>query len=472
MLDALFRARSIAVIGASRGMTPAGMPKLGTAVLSGLIDHGFEGKIYPVNPREPKLMGHRCYANVRDIPGDVDLGLMLVPAEACVQAMDDCAAKGMRAAVVFAAGFAEAGETDLQTRLVAAARTGAIRLCGPNTNGLVNTGRRLFANTSDVLGFQPFPAGDIAVIAQSGGVAGSLIGRAIEDGAGISHWVTTGLEADLTVADYLDYLVDQDSAKVFALFLEGIRDASKFLAACRKAARARKPIVVYKLGLSEVAAAASISHTGALTGSDRVFEGICRQYGLVRVDDLTDLLPTAKTFAWLRGKLPRGNRVGVISPSGGIIGVAADECRRCGLDIPALEPAAQQEVRRVLPSFAWARNPIDLTQQIRATPGSFQNVTRTVLRQDYIDGILVLVTMVVEPRAASYASEIGRVAAETEKPVVAAWIGPESLASEAHAVLRQSRAPNFFSVRAAVNALSALVGYRAFIDRRAAAAAE
>jgi acyl-CoA synthetase (NDP forming) len=464
-LDSLFHPRSVAVIGASSELSATSAVKMGTAALQYLVEHRFPGKIYPVNPSRQEVMGLPCYARVQDIPGAVDLAVLVLPAEACPQAMEDCVAKGVRAAIVLSSGFAEAGEVVLQERLVEIARRGGIRFCGPNTAGLVEVHEKLTASISMVCALNPFLEGEIAFITQSGALGGSMLSRAMEQGIGFSHWISTGNEADLDTADYLDYLIEQDSVKVFALFLEGVRNSQKFLEACRKAAMARKPIIVYKTGRSAVGAAAAQSHTGALAGSDRVFDAICKQYGLIRVDDVADLFAVALTFNWIGSKLPKGSRMGIVSASGGICGVGADECFRAGLEVPELSEAAKAELHRFVPAFASVRNPVDVTGQIRASTTGYQDTVRTILGQDYIDGLLLLVTMAAEPRASFYGVEISKLAQEAEKPVLVAWTGALSLAEKGYPMLSQNHVPNFLTVRQAVTAMRALVDYSAFLDR-------
>jgi len=459
-LQVLFKPRSVAVVGASRGVTPTGAPKLGTAAMKNLVEHGFAGAIYPVNPKESELFGRACTARVADIHGPVDVALIVVPAEACVQALRDCAAKGVRAAIVMSAGFAEAGHTALQDELGAVARAAGIRLVGPNTAGFVDFHHQFAATISMVGEMQPFRSGGVAFITQSGALGGSMLGRGMEDGVGFSHWVTTGNQADLGAADYLDALVDDPEAKVFALFLESVTDAPRFIAAAQKAARAGKPVIVYKSGASAVGAASSASHTGALAGSHAVFSAMCRQHGLIQVDDLAELLPLAKTFAWLGERLDlrsqRARRVAIVSASGGICGVAADECERAGLLVPELSRERQAQIRAFVPEFASVRNPIDVTGQIRSSATGYQDTVRAVLDDENIDAVLLLVTMAAEPRASFYGREIGALSQAANKPLVVTWAGPLSLAQQGYPMLGQAHVPTFESTRAGVQALKAV----------------
>ena len=237
-LQPLFQPKSVAVVGASRGLTATGAPKLGTAAMKNLLDHGFAGALHPVNPKETELFGRRCVARVADIEGPVDCAVIVVPASACVDAMRDCAAKGVRAAIVMSSGFAEAGEVGLQEELARVAREAGIRWVGPNTAGFVDFHHPFAATISMVGDMQPFVRGGVAFITQSGALGGSMLGRGMEQGVGFSNWVTTGNQADLSAADYLEHLVDDPNARVFALFLESVSDPPRFLAACAKAARA------------------------------------------------------------------------------------------------------------------------------------------------------------------------------------------------------------------------------------------
>jgi len=253
---------------------------------------------------------------------------------------------------------------------------------------------------------------------------------------------------------------------VIALFLEGVRDADGFVRAAEKAAALGKPIVVYKTGASDVAAESVASHTGALAGSDRVFDGICRQYGVIRVDDVSELFSMAQCFAWLGTKLPKGPNVAVISASGGVCGVAADELDMVGLAVPELSDETQEKMRGFTPSFAALRNPVDVTGQIRSFADGYQNVVRTAAQDDTIDAVLLLVTMAAEPRATFYGTEIPKLAEEIDKPIIVSWVGALSVAQTGYPMLSAARVVNFQTVRQATKALAAVRFYRSFLERK------
>tara|TARA_B100000427_G_scaffold326716_1_gene335905 strand:+ start:579 stop:1985 length:1407 start_codon:yes stop_codon:yes gene_type:complete len=464
----MIRARSIAIVGASQTKNAAGGDKLGTVAMNYLLAHNYPGKVYLVNPKETEIRGMPCYPDLAAIPDEVDLALIAVPSKASVSVMKECGTKGVKNAIVLASGFGEAGEPELEAELLAAAREGGVRFCGPNTNGLISIVNNMVCCTSMVCAMESFNKGNIAFLTQSGAVGGSMLGIGTEEEGGFSHWISVGNETDLQVADYMDFLVDDPDTKVFALFMEGIRDPDKFTQALAKAAKVGKPVIIYKIGLSEVSAAAAASHTGAMVGSDAVFDAVCKKYGVVRVDDASDLLPTAITFSRLLDKLPRGPRMGLIGPSGGICGVCADECHRFGLDVPALPQEAQDILKQFIPPFGALRNPVDVTQQIRATPTGYQDTIRTVLEQDCIDGLFLLVTMVGEPRASFYTEIFTEAARATDKPVIVGWTGAPSLAAKAIPQMKKNQVPIYFSARGAVKAMRALLDYRHFLDARGA----
>lgn len=465
MLDSLFHPRSVAVIGASQGVTATGSVKIGTAAFKYLIEHGFKGTIYPINPKEKELMGLKCYQSINDVPGDVDLACIVVPSKACIATMKECAEKGVKTAVVFASGFAEAGDKALQDELLTIARKANIRFVGPNTAGIINVSEHLISSISMSCEMNPFREGGIAFITQSGALGGSMLSRGMDEGVGFSYWVSTGNEADIETADYINYFVEDDKVKVITLFTEGVRDGKKFMSACLSAARAKKPILIYKTGLSEVSVAAAASHTGAMAGSDEIFDKVCKQCGIIRVDDVAELFPLATVFNWVGDRLPQGNRVAIVSASGGICGVGADECFLSGLEIPELTDVCKEKIRSFIPAFGAVRNPVDCTGQIRSSGTGYQDTVKCLMGEDYIDEMLILITMAAGARAEFYGREISNIAKDATKPIIVAWTGALSLANDGYPLLSRNMIPNFLTVRGAVKAMKALTDYRTYIDR-------
>ncbi|MFN8511968.1 MAG: acetate--CoA ligase family protein [Chloroflexia bacterium] len=456
-LDAVRRMlnpRSIAVIGASTSRA-----RQGGRLFHYLIKHGFGGALYAVNPGASEVQGKPSYPTIAALPEVPDLACIMVPAGAVAGVLEQCGAKGIGAAIVYTAGFGETGEAGQaeQERLLAVARAHNIRLCGPNTAGVVHAAAGTCAAFGMAFEVERMPPGEIAFLTQSGALGGSLLSRAWAQGIGFSHWVCTGNEADLTLSDYLAALVEDPATKVIAVFMEAARDPAGFLAACRRARELGKPVVVYKTGASEVGRRAVQSHTGSLAGDDAVYDAAFRATGVVRVHDLQSLVDAAVALAWQ--PLPRGPRIGVVSASGGACSVIADECARHGLELPALLEETERRVREIIPPFGASKNPIDVTMQITVKPGMVGQVAALLLAEEQIDAVLVMMTTNADPPALEVARGVAAAAAGSDKPVVVARTGAEFLAPDSIAFYQEARIPLFPMPDRAVRAIKAMVDY-------------
>jgi acyl-CoA synthetase (NDP forming) len=456
-LDAVRRIlspRSIAVVGASTSRA-----KQGGRLFHYLIKHGFAGALYAVNPGASEVQGRPSFPSVAALPEVPDLACIMVPAGAVAGALAECGAKGIGAAIVYTAGFGETGEAGLveQERLLAVARAHNIRLCGPNTAGVVNAAAGTCAAFGMAFEVERMPPGEIAFLTQSGALGGSLLSRAWAQGIGFSHWVCTGNEADLTLSDYLAALVEDPATRVIAVFMEAARDPAGFLAACRRARELGKPVVVYKTGASEVGRRTVQSHTGSLAGDDAVYDAAFRSAGVVRVHDLQSLVDAAVALAWQ--PLPRGPRIGVVSASGGACSVIADECARHGLALPALAEETERRVRAIIPPFGASKNPIDVTMEITVNPGMVGQVAALLLADGQIDALIVMMATNADPPALDVARGVARAAAGSHKPVVVARTGAEFLAPDSIAHYQAARIPLFPMPDRAVRALKAMMDY-------------
>jgi acyl-CoA synthetase (NDP forming) len=375
-LDYIFRARSLAVVGASA--TP---PKWGYMMVSTPLNTGYRGAVYPVNPREKSVEGIPCYPSVREIPGDVDLAVICVPAAAIPAVMAECAAKGVRGAVVITAGFAETGEEGriLQDEVVKIARAGGIRFVGPNCMGIWSSAARLN------LSFDQSPlAGGIAFVSQSGTFGGTLAEIARIKGYGLSKFISIGNQADLEAADYLEYLGEDDDTKAIVFYMEGFRDGGRFVDAARRVSR-RKPITIYKAGRKKAAARATLSHTSSIAGSDEVFDSLCRQAGVIRAYEAEHSFEMAE--ALVCQPLPAGRRIAVVG-SGGQGVVISDACEVLGLEIPELDGGIRAELKKGLPAHAPVpSNPVDFAGALRTSLDEARVIER-LAQVDYIDGII------------------------------------------------------------------------------------
>jgi acyl-CoA synthetase (NDP forming) len=356
-LDAMFRPRSVAVIGASND--PA---RTGGRPLRYLLEAGFKGAVYPVNPRRQIVQGVAAYANVADLPETPDVALIAVPAAATAAAIRDCVAKGVRAAVLFTAGFAETGTAGrlAQDEVAAIARQGGMRLLGPNCLGLYNSESSFIGTFASILdrGF-PKP-GPIGIVSQSGAFGMYLAYAAQCRGMGVRYAITTGNEADIDLSACLLWMAHRPEVEVILCYAEGVRDGATFLAALRAAHAARKPVIITKVGASSTGARAASSHTAALAGADAVFDAILRQYKAVRVATTEEQLDLA--YAARRKIYPANRRLGIITGSGGIGVQMCDVADANGLEVAPLPAAAQSRISALLP-YAAAANPVDVTAQ-------------------------------------------------------------------------------------------------------------
>lgn len=385
-LDPIFKPRSVAFVGASNSLR-----KWGGRVLAMALDAGFPGAIYPVNQREERVQGLKAYPALADIPDQIDLAVITVPAAQVPSIFEQAAAKGVRGAVVISSGFAEVGEEGrrLQEEIKAIAREGGIRFVGPNCMGIWSAAGRLSLCFDSHL--RPGP---ISFVSQSG-TLGSYLGQlAMAKGYGLSKFINTGNMADITFAEYLQYLVRDEDTKAIVLYVEGMREGRRFFEAAKEVVK-EKPIVVYKAGRTEAGSRAALSHTASLTGSDQVFDAVCRQAGLIRAHESFHAFAMAEALA--KQPLPRGNRVAIVALGGGQCVTMADACASLGLELPELDEETQARLRRELPPHAPPpRNPVDTL----GGPGYMAptGIVETLAKLDYIDIIITNASVVVTTR--------------------------------------------------------------------------
>jgi len=383
-LHPFFHPRSIAIVGAS-----SDPERIGGRPLRFLIEAGFAGAIYPVNiAGHAELQGRRAWRSVLEIDATIDHAIVAVPLAAVEQAVADCARQGVKAVQVFTAGFAEAGPEGarLQQRLVALARAGGMRLIGPNSLGLINPASGLFATFSTLLnGLRP-AAGRIGLATQSGAFGSATYGAAALRGMGLSCAVATGNEADVDVAECIDYLAEDPATRVICTALEACRDGAALRAALLKAADAGKPVIAMKIGRSALGAAAAATHTGGLAGNDAVYDAVLAECGAVRAHGIDEMLDIA-SFCDITGALPAGPRVGVVTGSGGIGVLMADEAEALELTMPPLPEPAVRALQEILP-FAVAANPFDTTAQVTAVPQGIERTVEAMLDHGGCDTVL------------------------------------------------------------------------------------
>ena len=350
-LDPLFTPRSIAVIGAS----PNG--GAGSIVLRNMQRLGYTGTVYPINPKYKEIFGYPCYASLRDLPAPADCAAVLLGSRSLLPMLEEAHAAGVKGVWGFASGFAETGGEGraMQRRIHDFCHESGLLFCGPNCVGYANITDKTCMYSAPLP--QAFRPGDIGVIAQSGAVLLAL-GNANRM-AGFSRLISSGNEAALGLADYMDYLVDDDATHVIALFIETIRDPEAFAAACSRAAEKGKPVIALKVGRSELACRVAATHTGAIAGNDRTLDAFFRRWNVIRVNTLDELLETSILFSGLRGAPTTSRRVGMSTVSGGEMGMLADICSDYGLEFSPLSEEGKAGLRSVLPPYAPLANPLD-----------------------------------------------------------------------------------------------------------------
>ncbi len=448
----LIRPESIAVIGAS-----ADPDKFSNWLLQYLQTHRFPGRLYPVNPNRPEILGLRCYPTIEAVPEAVDVACIVVPARAAPQAVRAAAVRGVPAGIVFASGFAEAGSRDLEASLVTAARESGMRLCGPNTIGLINPGHAICLTYSNTVAQESLRDGPIAVISQSGAIGGSLVARLWEDGIGTSVWISAGNEADLEVADYLLYASEDAKTRIVAVFLEGVKNGRRFRKAVARCNAAGKPVIAYKSGTSEPGGRAIETHTGKLAGDAALYKAFFRECGVIEAAELTEVVSFAR--ALMMAPLPTGSAIASLSPSGGAGSVVADECAAAGLNLARLSGRTREHLQKLIGAGGHADNPVDVGGLAFQDADSFQSVLRALIDDPAVDGLMLSLTTVSTTFAAPLADRIVSLLPESRKPILIVWLGAVSLAPAAHRRLGE-HLPVYRSVRDAARAMSALVRWQ------------
>lgn len=447
-ISRLLKPRSVAVIGASADANKtAGRP------VSYLRKHGFTGDIYPVNPRVDNIDGLICYPDIASLPAVPDVGIVLLGAERAHLAVRDLAARGSAAAIVLASGYTETGEDGArrQKQLIEAA--GSMRLLGPNTIGLVNLTDNIPLSASGALEMDHFPVGSIGVVSQSGGILGALLSRAAARGIGLSKLISTSNEVDLELADFIDHLVDDEATKVIALYVETVRNPEKFRAAALKAARAGKAVVAFKIGRSEAGAKAAVSHTGALAGADRMYDALFRQVGVIRAQTFGDLLDIPAALS--TGRVLRGNRVAILTSTGGAGTLVSDSLGVSGFDTPApdAETATRLRALQTGDHAALDRNPIDVTLA-GLQPDLLRGAINTLLESPSYDALTIIVGSSSLAMPELMVGAIKDCLPNSDKPVLA-YVSPH--APELAALLNQRGVPAFTAPESCTVAFDAML---------------
>ncbi len=437
---------SVAIIGVSSDPS-----KPARRALRYLRKYSPQTTVYGVNPKGGSVDGLELLTSPEQLPGGVATAVIATPRESVIASIESCAKAGIGSFVVFAGGYGEAGDCAAETSVIEAAHRLGVRICGVNTIGVVGDVPLTFTQAME---FEP-KRGDVSFVTQSGAIGGSLLLRAWTQGLGTARFVCVGNQTDLSVADYVRFLATDEATRVVGMFLEGVTDGLDFRQALQAFARSRKPLVVVRAGASDVGAAAARSHTGTLAGSARIYRAALEESGCILARDLAEMVAMCQALAWQ--PIANGNRVAVISTSGGACSLVADLLRDRNLAVPELEPAIQDRLREVLPYYAPTRNPLDTTGQIVQDPHLLFKMAVPVLESEAVDVLLVTVTTTVGDHAVAIAEDVARLSQDSAKPIVVGWTLTEQIVPEAYAILRAARVPVFDSFDLATAATEALV---------------
>src|SRR5438552_4354231 len=389
-LDSFFAPGSIALIGASRDQE-----KIPGRLLSMLRKNGFPGKIYPVNPNYGDIDGLKCFSSIADVGQPIDLAIVIIPARAVLGALEQCAAAGVKNAVIISSGFAEEGgdSAAMQDAIAALAKRTGMRISGPNAEGFYSQVQRVAATFSPTVDVRPgaiplvATTRRIGIVAQSGGIGFAISHRARAIGIALSYVVSTGNESDLGAGEFFDYMVQDASTDVILLFIEGIRDVDRFLVAARRAAELGKPVIVTKVGRSGAGERAAASHTASMAGWSAAYDAVFAKYGFIVSNDLDEAVTIAAILT--TNPLPKGDRVAVLTVSGGAGIWGADTVSMQGLQVPELSKPIQAEIGALLPSYGATGNPSDVTAQC-ARQGGLQKSIDMISTSADVDANLVV----------------------------------------------------------------------------------
>jgi acetyltransferase len=459
MLDMFFAPRSIAVIGAAR--EPG---KLGYDVLRNLLQHGYTGRVYPINPKAGEILGLKAFPTVLDVPEHVDLAVIVVPSRFVLGVVEQCGKKGVGGVVIISAGFKEAGleGVKLERQLVATAREYGLRIVGPNCLGIIDTVQPM--NVSFAAGMPP--RGGIAFMSQSGALCTAILDWALANGIGFSRFVSLGNKADVDEVDLMEAWDGDPNSKVIIAYMEGLRDGRRFMEVARHVT-SRTPVIAVKSGNTEAGSRAVSSHTGSLAGSNRAYDAAFRQAGVLRAGSIQDLFDYAIGFAYQ--PVLQGKRIAVVTNAGGPAVMATDALESSGLRLAPLSTETIEHLQAHLPPAANSYNPIDVLGD--ALADRYALAIEAAFNDPHVDGLIVILTPQVMTRIEETAREMGRLARLYDKPIVGCFMGEEKVNAGVR-ILTAEGIPNYPFPERAAGALKAMYDYRLWLERPAPALRE
>ena len=468
-LERLFTPRAIAVVGVSQDAV-----RPGSQAVRALLQNGYRGAIFPVNPNYPAHEGLRCYPSVAAIEAEIDLAIVGIPSRGVNAVIAECAAKKIPYAAVLSGGFREIGPggAALQDEMVALARAGGMRLVGPNCLGYANVHDNVYAAFGSITRPPKLRPGPVSLVTQSGGFGYSIAIACAQEGIGFRNVIATGNEADLDAIEFINALIDDAETRIVVAYIEGLPNARALLELGRCAAQAGKPLLVWKGGITDAGARAAATHTANLTGSYDFYRALFRQAGIIEIREIHEAVDLVKALQ--ARKLPHGRRIAVMGGSGGSAIVFADAAEQAGLAMAELSPLTTERVSRVIPAIGSALNPVDFTAGYIAGSGGekFRAAVQAVIDDAAVDAVCINFATTAGDAARVGAEALGEIARATNKPLFAFLSTPREFAGDALAILDAERVPTLPSPVRVAKVIAALASYRELRERAAAPAGE
>lgn len=453
-LENMLNPRTVAVVGASRNPE-----KIGYQIVRNLLESGYKGKIYPINPKAKEILGLKCYPSVKDVPDDIDLVVISVPASLVKSVVKDCAEKGVGGIAIITSGFSEVGNKEEEDEIVRIAREKKIPILGPNIVGILNSNNRMNASFAPKLPF----SGKIALISQSGALIIGLIGWTYLYRIGLSKVISIGNKADIDFSELITYFVEKDpNTAAIAVYMEGTDAGPEFIEACKRAV-GKKPIIVLKAGFSKRGEIATMSHTGSMAGSARIYKAAFRQSYVITAEDLFDLYD--KSLALSLQPPAMSDNIIVITNGGGAGVIATDAAERYGIPLTDTPKDLAEKLRKYMPPFGSTKNPVDLTGQ--ADENSYYNAIVETAKHENIGGIVVIYchTAITDPtKIAIRIAEASKLTRDKKIPIVATFIGGQEVEDAAN-WLKEQGIPVYPAPTRAMRVMAALREYGRMIKK-------
>ena len=466
-LSAFLSPKTVAVIGASPDTT-----SLRGRIMKVLLCHDFKGKVFPISRSHPEIMGLKAFPTISDVPEQVDLAVLIIPAIYVADTLEECAKHRVKSALILSSGFAEDSSEDgdlLQKKLLDISKRTNMVISGPNSEGYANMALKLcptFSPAVDGENIELMPSWPakkrIAVIAQSGGMGFSFYDRGRPKNLPFSYVITTGNEACLESLDIVEYLIDSDEADIFLMFMEDVKTPSKLSYVAEKALSVGKPIIVTKIGHSDAGIRAAASHTASLAGSYQIYKSIFERYGIIEGSDIEEIVDIAAGFVYFGDRPPSGKRVGIFTASGGGGGWMADSCASNGLEVPILDNTTRANIDQYLPSYGTSQNPVDGTAGVINQIG-YARISEMIAEASNVDTVVTIASTRVSHKLVSEKEKLLEVSRTTNKPIMFwSYTLPHQ---ESAQVLAETGFPLFTDLRNCTKTIATMYDYTIYRNK-------